>query len=78
MSACCPFTEEGLQYRESFIWVTQLQTEQHREHSTHDGPHDTGYQELLTNGFVILAENVLSNECLFVVMHVMFVMMNFM
>jgi hypothetical protein len=54
-----------------------LQTEQDRKQTTYNGPDDTRYQKLLTDRFVIHAEDILRDKRL-VMMPMMFIMMSIM
>ena len=75
LAAFCPMPEEGFENGERLVRITQLQTEQNREQSSDNGPYDTGNQELLTDGLMVHAEDILRDEGLLMVTMSVIIMM---
>src|SRR5690606_1723132 len=69
----CPFSQQGLKYGKGFPGPSQLHPKEQR-HSNTNEPHDKTRDEILLGyHLVVLAEDVLGNKGLLMMMPVIFV-----
>ncbi len=62
LSAFSPLAKKCFKNRESLIGITQLQPEQYRKQAPDNSPDNTSDQELLTDCFMVHAEDILRNK----------------